>query len=85
MLRAFFLLSRGFKVQDKGLGMHLPWGTLLRRIPLSELKPAEKLTRMKIFQAKSPTASPAEKEISTSETEHLGFYCSSLPLVKDIS
>lgn len=36
-------------------------------------------------QAKSLTASPADKEVSTSETEYLGFYCLSLPLVKDIS
>lgn len=91
MLMAFFIKQRfqdsseAFKVQDKVLGERLPWGALWGRIPLSELKPVEKLTRSERFQAKSPTASPAKKEISTSETEHLGFYCLSLPLVKDVS
>lgn len=87
-----FLLSRGFqdstgafKVQDKALGEHLQWGMAPGRIPLYELKTVKKLTLSKRSQAKSPTASPAKKEISTSETEHLGFYCLPLPLVKDIS
>lgn len=77
MLMAFFIKQRfqdaagGFKVQDKALGEHLPWGRLPGRIPLSELKPIEKLACSKVPQAKSPMASPAEKEISTSETEHL--------------
>jgi len=73
------------KFQEKALGEHLPWGTLPGRIPLSELKPVEKLTLSKRSQMKSLMASAAEKEISTSETEHLGFYSLSLPLVKYIS
>lgn len=77
--------SGAFKVQDKALGEHLPWGISPGRIPLSELKPLEKLTPSKISQAKSPTAVPVEKEIRTSDTEHVGFYCLSLPLVKEVS
>lgn len=81
-----FLLSEvsrligGFKGQVKGLGSHLPWGALPGRGVLSQLNPVENLTCIKRSQAKISTASPAEKEISTSETEHLGFYCWSVPL-----
>lgn len=67
MLGLFFII-RGFRVDKRfsrvrGLGSHLPWGTLSGRDALSQLNP-ENLTGLKRPQAKNSTASPAEKEIN---------------------